>query len=98
MNCPRCQRLLIGRMQWCSVHGDQLDFGPYAGESQHDRRQIARQDRLDPLPMPDPIAEAEDCAVPLSFPGWELPRERPRVLTTMTHEEEGLWLRAQGAK
>ena len=89
MTCPRCQRLLIGRTKWCLVHGETVDFGPYAGESQSDRRQIMRKDR-----QADPLAEADDYAENLCLPGFELPRERPMVVQTFSDGEMTSWVRA----
>jgi hypothetical protein len=58
MSCPRCQRTLIGATRWCLVHGDQADYGPYAGEDARDRREAAKIDRE---------AEEDDSYVQLGF-------------------------------
>jgi hypothetical protein len=58
MRCPRCHRTLIGTTRWCLVHGDQADYGPYAGESARDRREAAKIDRE---------AEEDDSYVQLGF-------------------------------
>jgi hypothetical protein len=82
MSCPRCQRTLIGTTRWCLVHGDQADYGPYAGEDARDRRDAAKIDRE---------AEIDDEAVQLSF---ELPFRRPMVVSTFSEGEMATWTAA----
>ena len=87
--CPRCAGKTWGRDAYCPPCGlDVRDFGPYAGESQSDRRQIMRKDRQDPL------AEADDYAENLCLPGFELPRERPMVVQTFSDGEMTRWVQA----
>ena len=88
--CPRCSGTTWGRDAYCPPCGLEVrDFGPYAGESQSDRRQIARVNR-----QPDPLAEADDYAENLCLPGFELPRERPMVVQTFSDGEMTSWVRA----
>ena len=87
MTCPRCQRLLIGRTKWCLVHGETVDFGPYAGEDQRDRRQMLRKDR-----QADPLAEAEDYATQPAL--FELPQQRGLVVQTFSDGEMASWVQA----
>ena len=87
MTCPRCQRLLIGRTKWCVAHGDQADFGPYAGEDQRDRRQMLRKDR-----QADPLAEAEDYATQPAL--FEMPQQRGLVVQTFSDGEMASWVQA----
>ena len=89
MTCPRCQRLLIGRTKWCLVHGETVDFGPYAGEDQSDRRQMLRKDR-----QADPLAEAEDYATQPAL--FELPQQRGLVVQTFSDGEMASWVQAHG--
>ena len=95
MNCPRCQRLLIGRTKWCIAHGDFEDYGPYAGETAEDRRKAAKIDQ-DIREIIDPQAEQEDCAKKLCLPGFEFPRERPMVVQTFSGDEMQNWVASMG--
>ena len=77
------------------VHGDQADYGPYAGEDAEDRRKAAKIDQ-DIREIIDPQAEQEDCAKKLCLPGFEFPRERPMVVSTFSGDEMQNWVASMG--
>jgi hypothetical protein len=93
MRCPRCQRTLIGATRWCLVHGDQADYGPYAGETAEDRRKAAKIDQ-DIRELIDPQAEQEDCAKKVCLPGFEFPREM--VVSMFSGDEMQTWVASMG--
>ncbi len=88
MTCPRCQRTLIGTTRWCLVHGDQADFGPYAVESQRDRQKSAAVNQSRERPWEDDEAEN------LVLPGFDLPFQRQRAVSTFDAAEMANWTRA----
>ena len=52
MNCPRCERILIGTAKTCLVHGDQIDVGGRATvvETVGDQRRRRAQARASERP------------------------------------------------
>jgi hypothetical protein len=94
MSCPRCQRTLIGATRWCLVHGDQADYGPYAGETAEDRRKAAKIDQDIAASLFQ--AEKKDCAKKVCLPGFEFPRERPMVVSTFSGDEMQSWVASMG--
>lgn len=86
MNCPRCQRLLIGRTKWCLVHGETEDFGPRVAETHRDIQRAAATNQVRERPWEDDEAEN------LVLPGFEFPREM--VVSTFDALELSQWTAA----